>query len=415
MAVNKADIVAPVTLDTPSSVPQNIPRVLKAALRLLSAIKCGMLDIQLPDGRVLRIRGRDDGPHGQMSLQNYGFLNWALRKGDIGVAEGFVAGHWTSPDLTSFLELFCHNAHIIHERIEANRLIRFALRAQHFLQRNTPKQARRNIAEHYDLGNAFYELWLDPSMTYSSGLWVEGVKTLAEAQDAKYKALADAAGIKAGQSVLEVGCGWGAFALYLAKNRDVHVTALTISQEQYDFAKVAVQRANLADRIDLRLQDYRDERGTYDAVVSIEMFEAVGQAYWPIFFERIATCLKPGGRAAMQVITIQEQYFPAYERGTDFIQQYVFPGGMLPTPAHLMEEGKRAGLTQINEQVFGLDYARTLRIWRTAFIAAWPQIEALRFDLRFKRLWLYYLHYCEAGFEAGNIDVRQVIYQRRPT
>lgn len=389
-----------------------LPRAMRHAFRLLTAITQGTLSVTLPDGRCFRVEGDTPDPVADLTIHSYAALGAAMRKGDVGVAEGFIDGHLSSTDLTRFLELFCYNAHVIHERIEANPVARFLLRARHWLRRNTPARARRNIAEHYDLGNAFYRLWLDPSMTYSSAVYPSGTETLEAAQREKFRALADAAGIVPGTRVLDIGCGWGGLAIYLAAERGAHVTGLTISQEQYDHARAEVHRLGLDDRVDIELRDYRLETGRYDRVVSVEMFEAVGEAWWPVFFERLAQCLRPGGRAVLQVITIQEQYFEPYRRGTDFIQHYVFPGGMLPTPTHLLELGADAGLQASIERSFGPDYARTLRAWRNTFLDRWDEIADMGFDMRFKRLWLYYLHYCEAGFDAGNIDVKHVALKR---
>jgi cyclopropane-fatty-acyl-phospholipid synthase len=247
-------------------------------------------------------------------------------------------------------------------------------------------------------------------MTYSSALFQTGANDMQSAQKAKYAALADATGIKSGDRVLEIGCGWGGFAEYLASERGAHVTGLTISHEQYDYARERIANAGLDDKVDIVFRDYRDEDGVYDRIVSVEMFEAVGEAYWPTYFETLKKHLKPGGKAGLQIITIQDRFFEHYRHATDFIQQYVFPGGMLPTPTHLRTLGKDVGLQLDSELIFGRDYARTLKEWRETFMEKWETIEPLGFDQRFQRLWRYYLHYCEAGFNAGNIDVRQVVY-----
>ena len=284
------------------------------------------------------------------------------------------------------------------------------MRLLHWLNRNTQSGSKRNISAHYDLGNSFYQKWLDPSMTYSSAYFGDGVNDLSAAQTSKYRKLALDTGITAADSVLEIGCGWGGFAEFAAKEIGCSVTGLTISKEQFDFAKKRILEAGLNERIDIKYQDYRDETGRYDRVTSIEMFEAVGEKYWPVFFGKMGECLKHGGTAGLQVITIQDDAFQAYRRQTDFIQRYIFPGGMLPTPSIMKSLGVHAGLPMRSETIFGRDYARTLSEWRVRFDQNWFAIKQLGFDERFRKLWDYYLYYCEAGFRSGHIDVRQMIF-----
>ncbi|MBV6657301.1 MAG: class I SAM-dependent methyltransferase [Devosiaceae bacterium] len=400
----------PLTADNFKDATKALPRTVRRALGIVLGLQYGTLAITLPTGERFRVEGRIAEPVADLHIRSYAFLGNVIRHGDIGVAESFFDGHWTSSDVTRFLELFCHNEQIIHDRMQGNPMARLAMRIKHWMHRNTRKQAKRNIAAHYDLGNAFYERWLDPSMTYSSALYQTGANDLESAQRAKYAALADAAQVQPGDHVLEIGCGWGGFAEYLATEWGAYVTGLTISQEQFDYATERMQRAGLTEQVDIKFQDYRDERGLYDRIVSVEMFEAVGEAYWGTYFETLSKRLKPGGRAGLQIITIQDKFFEHYRKATDFIQQYIFPGGMLPTPTHLKTLGSDAGLSLVDERVFGQDYARTLAEWRQTFLAEWERVAPLGFDERFKRMWLYYLHYCEAGFTAGNIDVRQVVY-----
>jgi cyclopropane-fatty-acyl-phospholipid synthase len=319
-------------------------------------------------------------------------------------------GDWESPDVTTLLELFVVNREQ-GERVAggANWLVSVVQRIRHWLHENTPAGSKRNIAAHYDLGNAFYSQWLDASMTYSSGLFSGGANDLETAQASKYRALARDTGITAGDHVLEIGSGWGGFAEFAAREIGCRVTGLTISAEQLRYARERIARAGLSDRVEFRFQDYRDETGTYDRIASIEMFEAVGEKYWPVFFDRVRACLKPGGTAGLQIITINEESFPNYRRQPDFIQRYIFPGGMLPTPAILRRLGTEHGLSPLRERVFPQDYARTLAEWRQRFWTAWPSISRLGFDERFRRMWEFYLHYCEAGFRSEYIDVRQLI------
>ena len=400
----------PLTPDNFKELTRPLPRAVRRALGFVVGIKHGTLAITLPTGERFRIEGHVKEPVADLEIRSYAFLGNVIRQGDIGVAESFMAGHWTSSDVTRFLELFCYNEQIIHERLDGNPVARLFLRFKHWLHRNTRRQARRNISSHYDMGNRFYEQWLDPSMTYSSALFQTGANDLQSAQKAKYAALADATDISAGDHVLEIGCGWGGFAEYLAKERGAFVTGLTISQEQFTYATKRMEREGLSDQVDIVFQDYRDEKGMYDRIVSVEMFEAVGEAYWPTYYETLKKHLKPAGKAGLQIITIQDRFFQHYKRATDFIQHYVFPGGMLPTPTHLRNLGDAVGLTLENERIFGHDYARTLKEWRDRFQARWDVIAPMGFDEHFHRLWRYYLHYCEAGFLAGNIDVRQVVY-----
>ena len=283
---------------------------------------------------------------------------------------------------------------------------------RHWFNRNTRRQARRNIYAHYDIGNAFYSAWLDPSMTYSSGLFEDGTADLTAAQNNKYRRLAEAIDLKPGQKLLEIGCGWGGFAEYAARTYGTKVVGLTISKEQRDFAQARIQKAGLGDLVEIRLQDYRDERDRYDRIASIEMIEAVGEQFWPKYFSQLRDRLLPGGLAGIQAITIQDSLFQTYRREVDFIQRYVFPGGMLPSPEILKALGERFGVPVIRERIFGQDYARTLAIWRSNFRAAWPNLMPSGFDDRFRRLWEYYLAYCEAGFLSGNIDVRQVVFAK---
>jgi cyclopropane-fatty-acyl-phospholipid synthase len=280
------------------------------------------------------------------------------------------------------------------------------------MNRNTKAGSRKNIHAHYDLGNAFYAAWLDDSMTYSAGIYAPGDDDLRSAQQRKYRALAERIGIRRGDSVLEIGCGWGGFAEYAAREMGCTVTGLTISREQHDFAVARIAAAGLSDRVTIRMQDYRDERGVYDRIASIEMFEAVGEQYWATYFRQLHDRLKPGGTAGLQVITIKDESFAFYKKEIDFIRHYIFPGGMLPTPSHLHALGQRFGLPLVSERIFGLDYARTLADWRERFHAAWPNLTSMGFDERFRRMWEYYLSYCEAGFRSGNIDVRQVVFAK---
>ncbi len=383
-------------------------RVLAAALHLPR----GSLKIVTPEGKAFQIAGKSDGPAAEVILHNWRLPSRAFAGGTIGVAESYFDGDWDSPDVTSFLELFVVNVEAGEKMAGGTSMLLTALqRVRHWFNANTRRGSKKNISAHYDLGNNFYGKWLDPGMTYSSAIYTEGANDLESAQRAKYRALAVDTGISAKDHVLEIGCGWGGFAEYAAKEIGCRVTGLTISRDQHDYAQQRIAAAGLSDKVTIKLQDYRDETGVYDRIASIEMFEAVGEKYWPVFFSKVKQCLKAGGTAGFQIITINEDAYSTYRKRPDFIQRYVFPGGMLPTARILQSLGADHGLRLARERIFAQDYARTLAEWRDRFLASWEKIVPLGFDDQFRRLWEFYLHYCEAGFRAEYIDVRQVIYR----
>ncbi|MFZ5734518.1 MAG: class I SAM-dependent methyltransferase [Pseudomonadota bacterium] len=406
---------SPPILLTPDAIETklaDLPRTMRMAFGFAVNLSRGTLDVTLPDGRVVRCGGRAPGPAAAITIHDHN-VAWRLANGgDIGLAESYLRREWDTPDLTQFLYLFCVNHDQIKTLLHGNPLARVVQLVRHWLNRNTKRQARNNIHAHYDIGNAFYSSWLDPSMTYSSALFEDGTGDLTAAQINKYRRLAEAIDIRPGQKVLEIGCGWGGFAEYVAKTYDANVVGLTISTEQRDFAEKRIRDAGLADKVQIKLQDYRDEQDRYDRIASIEMIEAVGEEFWPKYFRQISDRLLPGGLAGIQAITIQDRFFDVYRREVDFIQRYVFPGGMLPSPNILKAFGEKFGIPVIRERVFGQDYARTLAAWRDNFRAAWPNLTPMGFDERFRRLWEYYLAYCEAGFLSGNIDVRQVVFAK---
>jgi len=400
------------TPDNVEAVLKDVPKLVRFAFGLASRLRRGTLDVTLPDGRTVRCGGLEPGPAAQMTIYSYNFAWRLARSGDIGIAEAYLRREWDTPDLTQFLYIFCVNHDLIQTMLGGNPVSRVVQLVRHWFNRNTRRQARRNIYAHYDIGNSFYSAWLDPSMTYSSALFENGTDDLTAAQHNKYRRLAEAINLQPGQKVLEIGCGWGGFAEYVAKNYDAKVVGLTISAQQRDFAQKRMQAAGLSDKVEIRFQDYRDERGQYDRIASIEMIEAVGEQFWPQYFTQLRDRLAPGGLAGIQAITIQDKFFNAYRREVDFIQRYVFPGGMLPSPQVLKSLGEKFGVPVIRERIFGEDYAKTLATWRDNFRAAWPNLMPLGFDERFRRLWEYYLAYCEAGFLSGNIDVRQVVFAK---
>ena len=380
-------------------------------LRLLSSNwTWGRLKLVLPDGSCHQLVGGQHGHSAVLNIHSRRAAYRVLEAGDIGFAEGYMAGEWDTPDLAVLLETLVNNYDHIRRLFDGNPLMAALHWIGHRFNRNDRRGSRRNIHAHYDLGNAFYAAWLDETMTYSSARFLRPDQPLAEAQQAKYAALAQRIELKAGQTVLEIGCGWGGFAEFAAREVGATVTGITISREQHDFARRRLFEAGLADRASVRLIDYRDMDGQFDRVASIEMFEAVGREYWPVYFDKIQSVLKPGGVAGLQIITIRDELFDEYEARTDFIQKYVFPGGVLPSEERLAPIIAGAGLARGPVERFGLDYGDTLAGWTRRFDAAWTDIRGVsrRFDERFRRLWLFYLAYCEAGFRSGRTDVIQL-------
>jgi cyclopropane-fatty-acyl-phospholipid synthase len=378
-------------------------------LNLAGRLCCGSLEIRLPDGSTRRFRGHEDGPHAAIHLHNAHVARRYLTGGAVGFAESYIDGDWDTPDLATLLELLSRNEHAWGDSYFGGLLQRWLRRAQHFLRANTKRGSRRNIHAHYDLGNEFFAAWLDPSMTYSSALFEPDSADLEAAQQAKYRNLARLIGLAPGQNLLEIGSGWGGFAITAAKEFGARVTSITVSRAQAEHARARVFREGLAERVEILLQDYRDAKGQFDRIASIEMVEAVGERFWPAYFRGLRERLAPDGRAGLQMITIADQYFEAYRRNADFIQAYIFPGGMLPSPAALAVQTEQAGLASEGEVTFGPSYARTLGLWNERFQAAWPKVKEHGFDERFRRIWTYYLAYCEAGFRTRSIDVVQTV------
>ncbi|MET4161355.1 cyclopropane-fatty-acyl-phospholipid synthase [Marinobacterium sp. MBR-111] len=383
---------------------------LQTLLDHLPRIEFGTLDLQLPSGQLLQFgQAREGEPRAEIRLHHYRALRRLLRGGAIGWAEGYMEGDWDSPDLESLLRWALGNESAMQNLIRGNPLLRMFNRLRHLRRANTRKGSRRNIAYHYDLGNDFYRLWLDRSMTYSAALYedvdAQGQEALYRAQLAKYRRIAEMLELQPGQRVLEIGCGWGGFAELAAQEYGVEVHGITLSTEQLIYARERIEKAGLNEQCRFTLTDYRDVDETYDHIVSIEMFEAVGEEHWPVYFNQLKRCLRPGGRAVLQIISIEDQRFERYRNSAEFIQTYIFPGGMLPGPGRLRAEIAAGGLQLQHEHTFALGYARTLREWHHSFIEQWPRVQAQGFDERFRRMWVYYLAYCEAGFRHGSIDV----------
>ncbi len=373
--------------------------------RVVRSLKIGSLTIETPSGARVEGRGEIEGPRATLILHRWRTMRRLMFGGDVGFAEAYMDGDWSTPDLATLIELAALNERALSEVTAGRRITRFLHRVRHLLRANTKSGSRRNIVAHYDLGNDFYKLWLDPSMTYSSALYASQKQSLEDAQDNKLARIMDLLAIKGGEHVLEIGCGWGRLAERLVTERDAHVTGLTLSPSQLAGAKERLAKAGASDKADLRLQDYRDVTETFDRVVSIEMIEAVGEKYWPAYFGKIADVLKPGGLAVLQVITIADDRFELYRRNADFIQRYIFPGGMLPSPLVMLEQIRQAGMKFVSLETFGDSYARTLNEWNRRFQRAWPEIEAMGYPRKFKRTWEYYLAYCEGGFRSRAIDV----------
>jgi cyclopropane-fatty-acyl-phospholipid synthase len=379
---------------------------------LIANIRHGRLRIRLPNGRVLASSDGDAGLQALLVIDRWRALRRIAFGGDIGFGESYVAGDWTSPDLVALIRLAIRNMQPLTAAVGGSTIARLATRLRHLMRGNTRRGSRRNIMAHYDLGNAFYALWLDPAMQYSSAIWTADTADLEAAQAAKLDTIVDWLALRGGERVLEIGCGWGALATRLAETKGAQVTALTLSPAQLDYARGRAASSESDGRIDFRLQDYRDVQGRFDRIVSIEMIEAVGEARWPLYFRTLSDSIAPGGRIVLQAITIDEQLADGYRRSPDFIQTHIFPGGCLPTKSALEAEIERAGLRLVRHETFAASYARTLAEWRRRFHARWVEAERLGFDSRFRRLWDYYLAYCEAGFAEGTIDVGLLAIER---
>ena len=401
------------------SIPVGAPSSARAVFKLLARMRHGSLCLHLPDGKV-QYFGHGTHPSATLVLNNWNVFNAALKSGDIGFAESYMAGDWTSPALADLLRLFIHNRQDVDDVIYGSVMGRLIYRIKHLLHRNTRRNSKKNIHAHYDLGNAFYSLWLDDTMNYSSA-WFQGDlhADMRLAQQAKVRRALSMAGVQSGHRVLEIGCGWGALAEMATTEFDANVVGVTLSTQQLCFGQTRMSQLGVSAQsgptryADLRLQDYRDvSDGPFDAICSIEMVEAVGQAYWPTYFETIARLLKPNARACVQSIVIDDAFFERYLASTDFIQQYIFPGGCLPSPGEFRRQAQAAGLKVVDELCFGSDYAETLRRWRHSFMAQKRAVMQLGFDERFMRLWEFYLTYCEAAFDEGSIDVVQYTLQK---
>lgn len=390
-----------------------VPRTARLLLTLLARLRHGRLNLMVPGGQVFSFAGDRPGPDATIHIEDWQVFDEVGRSGDVGFAEAYLDGRWQTPDLRALLELIAINRAVLEKLVYGKWWGRLFYRLRHLRRANTRAGAKRNIHAHYDLGNVFYRSWLDETMTYSAALFEgDSDRTLEQAQIAKYERILRRLGVRAGDHILEIGCGWGGFAEYAVRTRGCRVHGITLSTAQLDFARQRIRDAGLSRMVEFSLTDYRDVRGSFDYVVSIEMFEAVGERFWPAYFSVVRDRLKRGGSALVQTITIADELFAQYRTSTDFIQQFIFPGGMLPSPSIFRKLAARAGLTVRDEHRFGIDYAETLKYWRNRYRKVSDELRYLGFDGRFERLWNFYLVYCEVGFRTANTDVMQVELHR---
>jgi cyclopropane-fatty-acyl-phospholipid synthase len=399
-----------VTESTFSSMPPSLPIAARILFKLLSRLQFGRLTVTLPDQSRHEFGDDASGTHANLHVLDLSMCSQVLTGGDVAFGETYFNGLWDSPDVTALLTLLAKNQQALMPAFYGRGWKAWLFNLRHYLRTNNKKQARKNIEAHYDLGNAFYRLWLDPGMTYSAALFSgDAAQSLTDAQTAKYERILAEINPQPGAHLLEIGCGWGGFAEHAARTRGVRVTGITLSPAQLEYARQRIAAQGLEHLVTLELCDYRDAAArfgaSFDGVASIEMFEAVGEKYWPSFFKTVAQCLKPTARAAVQVITIDDARFEQYRKSSDFIQQYIFPGGMLPSPERFVDQSNRAGLTVSGRHAFGLDYAETLRRWMKQFDAESAAVTSLGYSEKFLKLWRFYLAYCIAGFEAKSIDV----------
>ena len=393
------------------SLPSRVPTRAKMFLKILQKMSVGHLRLQTPEQMVLNF-GDVSQPAAELFIHDWRACAKIMSAADIGFAESYAQGWLDTPDLTAVLRVASQNEAVLTRFFSGN-VMKLWYRLKHILRPNTRKGSQKNIHAHYDIGNNFYELWLDKTWTYSSAIFAgDFTKSLEQAQSDKYQRIIDQLGLKAGDRVLEIGCGWGGFAAHAAQ-AGIYVDGVTISQAQFDCAQVRIKSLQLSEWVRLEMCDYRDVTGQYDAVVSIEMFEAVGEAYWGEYFAVVNRLLKPKAKALIQTITILESRFEQYRSSTDFIQQYIIPGGMLPSPERFEQLAIQNGFHSLNGYAFGQDYAETLRRWRSAFLAQIEAVQKLGFDERFIRIWQMYYAYCETGFDEGRTDVIQFLLQKQ--
>lgn len=391
---------------------ENLPRYFYHVFKTLCSIKNGAIEVRLPDGRLFIAQGENQGLVARIDIKTGESFTRLVRDGEVGFMEAYMDLDWDTPDIQCFMDVVFMNNEQIGMSYPGAGLVKMFERVRHWLNSNSKRQARKNISYHYDLGNDFYKLWLDDTMTYSAALYKTGQECIECAQTLKYAQLCDEMGVKEGDHILEIGCGWGGFAEYAAGQRGARVKGLTISQAQHDYAVARMERAGLSDRVNIVMQDYRDETKKYDGIASIEMFEAVGEKYWPVYFDKVNACLKDGAKATLQIITVPQERYTVYRNSVDFIQKYIFPGGMLPTEEILKDEIARAGLDLNNMIDFRRSYSTTLRRWFDAFNEKWDEVSPMGFDDRFRRMWNLYLTGCASGFEYDTTGLIQITMRK---
>ncbi len=380
--------------------------------RFLSKIKYGELTVKFPSGSIKTFKGNDKNYTANLTINNYKFVSKILKRKSVGFAESYMDGDFSSSNLTNLLILAFRNENYFLENLKSNIFFNIYSKFKHFLNENTKSQSKKNIEYHYDLGNKFYTQWLDSSMTYSSAYFEKDNQNLFDAQINKYHKIAESLNLNENSKVLEIGCGWGGFSSYIAKNFNSQIEAITISKAQFEYASNRIQNEGLGEKVSIKFRDYREIQHKYSNIVSIEMFEAVGKKYWEKYFTVLKNSLSNSGKAALQIITIDEERATNYQNQPDFIQQYIFPGGMLPTKKELNEINKKVGLNFKEIKSFGLSYAKTLNVWNHQFQNAWYDLAELGFNQRFKRMWEFYLAYCETGFRTGSTDVSHFIINK---
>ena len=394
-------------------IKRNISNILVSSIcrRLLKNITYGNISFNLPDGSIITSDSKNSGPHISIQINNPRSIKQLLVGGGIGFSESYMDGDWDCSDLPKLIEILALNGESLAKRLQAFPPLLMANKLLHRLRANSKKGSLSNIGYHYDLGNEFYQKWLDERMLYSSAIYASEVDDLEEAQTRKLNRILQLLNLRDGDYVLEIGCGWGGLALYLAEKHNIFLEGITLSKEQLSYAKSITRQLNSSSLISLSLTDYRDVHKMYDRVVSVEMIEAVGEEYLTEYFNKIKECLKPGGTAVIQAITIDEDRFDRYKRSPDFIQKHIFPGGFLTTKTMMHDLAKNSKLDLCHVECFGESYARTLHQWRTNFLSNWPEIHKMGYDIKFKRMWDYYLAYCEGGFKAKSIDVGLYVFR----
>ena len=375
-------------------------------------IKYGNLEVIFPSGQKKIYYGKEDGISSLIEIHNFKFLSCIIKKGSVGFAEAYMNGFYSTPNLTNLLMLAHKNEKNFLDSINSNFFYLTFSKIKHFLKNNSKSQSKKNIEYHYDLGNKFYEKWLDDSMTYSSALFDQEYTSLIDGQINKYKKIAESLSLNENSRTLEIGCGWGGFSSYIAKNYNCKVDAITISKEQFNYTADKIQKEGLSENVSVHLKDYRDVNTKYSNIASIEMFEAVGKKYWRNYFNIIRNSLSNQGKAALQIITINESRAGKYQNTPDFIQQYIFPGGMLPTKKQLEDNAKEVGLKCFELISFGKSYAKTLNIWNSQFQNSWREVSNYGFDDKFKKMWEFYFSYCETGFLSQSTDVSHFLIKK---